>query len=155
MLSCWFKNLNKHRGWIIYQLDSCQAKVKTLHESSIFDNRQLGEFGFQLIWTWPDFETFFLNLRSFWVRSLHSFEARFVSHMRSAPSKSWPAPAPNIVCGSARGVEIVERFHNWIVQNGQRWADSSWDRPRKSTPIPPAVPHHWAPWAFLWRQKKT
>ena len=44
----------------------------------------------------------------------------------------------------ARGVEIVERFHNWIVQNGQRWVDSSWDQPRKSNPSSPAVPHHWA-----------
>ena len=100
--SCWSKDSNEHRGRIMYQLDSFQERLYLLHVSSIFDNRQSGEFCFQLIWTWPDFETFFLNLRSFWVRSLHSFEARFVSHMRSAPSKSWPAPAQNIVCGSAR-----------------------------------------------------
>ena len=45
--------------------------------------------------------------------------------MRSAPSKSRPA-LPRTLCAAlcARRVEIVERFHNWIVQNGQRWVDA-------------------------------
>ena len=93
---------------------------------SVWFSLASGDFRNQPTRAWPDFETFFLKQpKSFWLRSRHSSEARFVFHMRSAPSKSRPA-LPRTLCAAlcARRVEIVERFHNWIVQNGQRWVDA-------------------------------